>query len=227
MNEMKIGFMLEKIRLPLTDILPVRIIKDPQKNIRRYRTILASIKEVGLVEPLVVYPQKDSGGKYMLLDGHLRLIALKDLGETEADCIISVEDEGFTYNARVSRLAPIQEHKMIVKAVNNGVREERIAAALNIAVKDVRSSITLLDGIHEEVADMLKDKAITPKAIRMLRKVTAVRQIAMAELMLSANNFTIGYVEALVLGTPKDQLTKPEEPKQKEGMSAEEIARLS
>ena len=36
--------------------------------------------------------------------------------------------------------------------------------------------------------------------------------------MVSANNFTKGYAEALVLGTPKDQLAKPNEPKKKEGM---------
>ena len=44
--------------------------------------------------------------------------------------------------------------------------------------------------------------------------------------MTGANNFTIGYTEALVLGTPRSQLAQPDEPKQKEGMSAEEIARL-
>ena len=226
MNELKLGFEMRKIRLSLSATLPVRQIKDPQKNIRRYRTILASIKEVGMVEPLVVYPQKNGPGKYLLLDGHLRLFALKDLGESEADCIVSSDDESFTYNARISRLAPIQEHKMILKAANNGVRPERIAAALNMEVREVKASMTLLDGIHEDAADLLKDKAISPKAIRLLRKVTALRQIEIAELMESANNFTKGYAEALVLGTPKDQLANPEEPKQKAGMSAEEIARL-
>ena len=60
----------------------------------------------------------------------------------------------------------------------------------------------------------------------MLRKVTGVRQIEIAELMVSANNFTKGYAEALVLGTPKDQLANPNEPKKKEGMSREEIAKM-
>jgi hypothetical protein len=226
MNEPKLGFEMRKMRLSLSAILPVRQIKDPQKNIRRYRTILSSIKEVGMVEPLVVYPQKGSGGQYLLLDGHLRLFALKDLGEREADCIVSNDDECFTYNSRISRLAPIQEHKMIVKAVNNGVRAERIAAVLNIPVKDVKASMNLLDGIHVEAADLLKDKAICPKAIRLLRKVSPLRQIVIAEMMTGANNFTMGYAEALVLGTPRDQLANPEEPKQKEGMSAEEIAQL-
>jgi len=52
----------------------------------------------------------------------------------------------------------------------------------------------------------LKDKAIAPKAIWLLRKVTGIRQIEIAELMVSANNFTKLYADALVLGTPKDQL---------------------
>ena len=59
-----------------------------------------------------------------------------------------------------------------------------------------------------------------------MKRVTGVRQIEIADLMVSANNFTSGYAEALVLGTPKDQLANPAEPKKKEGLSAEEIARM-
>jgi ParB-like chromosome segregation protein Spo0J len=226
MSDVKLAFEMRRIRLPLADLLPARLIKDAQNNIKRFRTIKAAIKEVGLIEPLVVYPQKGAAGKYLLLDGHLRFFALRDLGETEAECIISSDDECFTYNARVNRLNPIAEHKMIMKAVQHGVRPERIAAALNLAVSDVKSSMSLLDGINEEAVDLLKDKAISPKAIWLLRKVTGVRQIEIAELMVSANNFTKGYAEALVLGTPKDELVKPEEPKKKRGMTREEIAKM-
>jgi hypothetical protein len=223
---MKLAFELKRVRLAFTDILPTRFIKDPQSNIKRYRTIRASIKEVGMIEPLVVFPQKGTAGKYLLLDGHLRLIALKDLDQTEADCIIACDDESFTYNARVNRLNPIAEHKMIMKAVQHGVKPERIAAALNLQLKYVKSAMALLDGINEEAVDLLKDKHICPKAIWFLRKVTGVRQIEIAELMVSANNYTKMYAEALVLGTPKDQLVHPEEPKRKHGMTRDEIARL-
>jgi hypothetical protein len=44
--------------------------------------------------------------------------------------------------------------------------------------------------------------------------------------MVSANNFAIGYAEALVLGTPKDQLANPDEPKKREGISPEDIPRM-
>jgi hypothetical protein len=120
MSEVKIGFEMRKVHLLLENILPVRQIKDPQKTAARYKTILVSLKEVGLVEPLVVHPQKDVPEKFLLLNGHLRYFALKELGEKSADCIISNDDECYTYNSRVSRLAAIQEHRMITKAVNNG-----------------------------------------------------------------------------------------------------------
>ena len=226
MSDVKIGFEMRKIVVPLSDILPLRQVNDPQSNIKRYRTIRASIKEVGLIEPLVVYPQKGSPGKYLLLDGHLRHFALKDLGMTMAECIVARDDECFTYNARVNRLNPIAEHKMIMKAVQQGVKPERIAAALNLKVADVKSSMSLLDGINDAAADLLKDKAISPQAIRLMRRVTGLRQIEIAELMVNANNFTKNYAEAMVLTTPKDQLVNPEEPKRKEGLTREEIGKM-
>jgi ParB-like chromosome segregation protein Spo0J len=222
----KFAFEMRKIVLPLESIFPIRQIKDPHKTIVRYKTILSGIKEVGLLEPLMVHPQKGCPGKYVVVDGHLRLLALKELGETHAVCLIANDDESFTYNARVSRLSPIQEHKMIVKAVNNGVAPAKIAAALNIPLSQVKAAITLLDGIHEEAAELLKDKNICPKAIRLLKKVNSMRQIEIAELMVSANSYMAGYAEALVLGTPQDQLANPDEPKQKEGLTSEDIAKL-
>jgi hypothetical protein len=57
----------------------------------------------------------------MLVDGHLRHAALLDLGTREAPCLITDDDEAFTYNKRVNRLATIQEHYMIVKAIERGV----------------------------------------------------------------------------------------------------------
>src|SRR5688572_20680568 len=185
MTEAKLGFEMRKVRIRLDAVLPVRQIKDPQTAGRRYRTILASVREVGLVEPLVVYPHKGTQGGYLLLDGHFRFAALKELGHSEADCIISTDDECFTYNARVNRLNSIQEHKMILKAVQNGVSPERIAAALNIPLRVVRASMSLLTGIHAEAADLLKDKNIAPKAVRLLKKVSGIRQIEIAELMVS------------------------------------------
>lgn len=226
MSEMKIGFELRKIRLALENILPMRLVKAEEKATYRFKAIIGSIPEVGLVEPLVVYPQNGEPGKYMLKNGHLRYFALKDLGTTEADCLIATDDECYTYNARISRLPPIQEHKMIVKAVNNGVSPERLAVVLNMPLRVVQAAMNLLKGIHPDAAELLKDKNICPKALRLFKRVNGNRQIEMAEMMVTMNNYVAGYAEAMVLGTPQHQLVNPDELKKKAGMSPEDIARM-
>lgn len=223
-EDFKIGFELTQISISLENILPVRPIGDPKGHTSRYVSIVSSIKEVGLVEPLVVYPQRKAPGKYILVDGHLRFYALKELGNLEAACIVSTDDESYTYNARVSRLSPIQEHSMIIRAIKNGVPPQRIANALNKNVKDVRASINILEGIAPEVVEMLKTRQICNKSIRMLKRVTPLRQIEMAEIMIATNNFGEGYVGALLHGTKSDMLAVPQ--KAKKRLSPEDVARM-
>jgi len=174
----------------------------------------------------MVFPHKKQPGYYLITDGHLRYHALRELGMTEADCIVSHDDESFTYNNKINRVSPIQEHAMIMKAIKSGVSPERIAATLKLKVDRVRATMNLLNGVHPEAVEIMKDKQITRSAIRLFRKVTSLRQIEMAEIMVSANNFTHAYAEALVMGTSKDQLTDPDKPKQIKGLSAEDLARL-
>src|SRR5271156_3622810 len=112
------------------------------------------------------------------------------MGETEVVCIISTDDEAFTYNKRVNRIAAIQEHKMILKAVERGVPEARIAKALNVDVQSIRRKRHLLDGICTEVAEILKDKHISIHTFTELKKMMPLRQIEAAELMVAMNKYT-------------------------------------
>ena len=91
------------------------------------------------------------------------------MGHTDVICLVSTDDEAFTYNKRVNRLAMIQEHRMILKAVERGVPEERIAKALNVDVQSIVRKRRLLEGICPEVADILKDKHLAIYAFTELQ----------------------------------------------------------
>lgn len=220
----KIGFEHRGVMIPIDEILLLKKIKPQTKKTKKYHQISASIREVGIVEHLIVYPQNIKTGGYMLLDGHIRLEVLKDIGQKEVFCLISTDDEGFTYNHKVNRLSVIQEHFMILKAIEKGVPEERIAKTLNVNVVKIREKRNLLKGICPEVVELLKDKLISPNAFRTLRKMTEIRQIEAAELMISSNNYTVPYTQALFAATPKDQLVEQQKPKKIEGVSAEGLA---
>ena len=156
----------------------------------KYKRIVASIQEVGIIEPLVVYPHAGSSGQYILLDGVVRLDILKELGEESVECIVALDDEAYTYNHKVSQLSAIQEHFMIMEAIRRGASEDRIAKALNVDVASIRRKRDLLEGICPEAVALLKEKRACAGAFRELRKVKPMRQIEIAELMVAANCFS-------------------------------------
>jgi hypothetical protein len=218
------GFEERILSVRLADLQPLKLVTEEVKRSAKYRQIAASIAEIGLVEPPVVARSRDNSSKYLLLDGHLRLEVLRDRGVVEVECLVSTEDEAFTYNKRVNRIAIIQEHRMILKAVENGVSEARIARALNVDVASIRRRRKLLDGICTEAVELLKEKHLTLNTFSELRKLAPIRQIEAAELMIAMNNFSNGYVRSLVTATPRGQLAAGYTPRQPKGLSDEQVA---
>lgn len=209
----------------LADILPMRRLTEQVIRSVKYRRIARSVAEVGVIEPLVVARPRTPGA-WMLLDGHVRLAILKDLGETEARCLIADDDEAFTYNRRVNRLATIQEHYMIVRALERGVSEEKLARALDVDVKAIQRRRSLLEGVAPEVIDLLKTHNVNPVTFDALRKMRPMRQVEVAELMLSANNFTSAYAKALLAATRQTDLMRQDKPKRVGGMTPDQMARM-
>lgn len=221
-----VGFEKERLRIAIAQIIPLKLVPPAVKKTPKYAQIAASIREVGLVEPPVVARDRGEAGRFLLLDGHLRVDVLKDLGQTDVTCLISTDDEAYTYNKRVNRLAMVQEHRMIVKAIERGVPEDRIAKALNVDVQSIVRKRRLLEGICPEVADILKDKHIAINTFTELKKMLPLRQIEAAELMVAMNKFTTNYAKSLVVATPLAQLVEQDKPKHVKGLTEEQIAMM-
>lgn len=221
-----LGFEDGCIPLPIDTILPLRTIGKSAKSSRKYRQIAASIAQIGIVEPPVVVRSPGESTAWLLLDGHLRIEALKDAGAQEVECLVSTDDEAFTYNRQVSRLAPIQEHRMIRKAIERGVPEEKIAAALDMNMCSVQRKARLIDGICEEAVAILKDKPCTNAVFKAFRKMKAMRQIEAAELLVNANTYSVAYVNAILAGTPQAQLAESSRSKKVKGITPEAMARM-
>ena len=221
---LKAAFEFEGVTLSLDKLLPTRSLGDSLKTSAKQRALVASVGEVGIVEPLSVFPQK--GGRYLLLDGHARVEALRELGITDVLCLVATDAEGYTYNQKVNRIAPIQANRMILKALEAGVPEARIGNALNRAVQTVRSNRHLLEGLCAEAVDLLRDRQIARGALTLLKKVKPIRQMEIAEIMVAAGNYSATYARALVMTTGKEQLVDPENPKKIPGVKPEDLARF-
>lgn len=214
------------IDLNIDQLILIKMVTTATRKSPKYGQILASIREVGIIEPPVVSRDKQSRGKYMLLDGHLRVEALKELGETEVTCLVSTDDEAFTYNKHINRLSTVQEHRMIQKAIERGVPEAKIAAALNIDVRSIALRRDLLKGICPEAAELLKDKMVPIATFPILKRMKSFRQIEAATLMNDAGVYSKTYAKGILAATPREQLTDPEKPKKIKGLDEEQMARM-
>lgn len=222
----KIGFEQSVAVLPLSALLPLKTVPEAIKQTAKYKQIARSVREIGIIEPLVVARSKDQSGRYLLLDGHMRYAALTDNAAEEVRCLIAEDDEAYTYNKRINRLATIQEHLMIVRAIERGVSEDKLAKALNLDVKAIKRRRALLVGICPEVVELLKDKSVNPNTFEVLRKMKPMRQIDAGELMSTAGNYTASYAKALLAATRQSDLVKSDQPKRIAGMTADQMARM-
>lgn len=208
-----LAFDRDIIKVVVSAIVPLKTLPNGFREGRTYSQVLSSIKTIGLIEAPVVIPGPQNAGTWFLLDGHLRLEALKELGIAEVDCLLATDDDTYTYNKRVNRIPPIQEHRMIARAMDRGVSSADIAAALNLQVEAVLRRFRLLEGISAEVAEMLKDTPCSMKVFDVLRQMSAVRQIEAADLMIGQNNYTLMFARALRAATPENQLVIPKKGK--------------
>lgn len=196
------AFEKQVVVLPLNIISPQRKITNAQRECEFYKQIAASLKHIGLIEPLVVYPR--APGEYLLLDGHIRLEILKSLGVTEAKCLLSTDDEAYTYNRHVNQIPPIAQHFMLLGALKTGLTEERIAMALDVSVDSIRSKRDMLNGICPEVVQILLEKSVCAHVFAILKKMKPIRQIEAAEHMVAGGTYTVPFAKALLA------VTKPE-----------------
>jgi len=218
------AFEFEERAISLDQLLPTRSFSDKQRRSGKFQALLASVREVGIVEPLSVFPQK--AGNYLILDGHARVEALRNLGKAEAPCLLANQDEGYTYNHKVNHISSIQANRMIVKALNAGVPEERISKALNVSIPTVRGNRSLLNGICGEALALLHDKHVAKKTLALFKRVKPLRQIEMAEIMVAAGTYSSTYARALVMTSTKEQLVDPECPKRIPGIKPEDLAKV-
>ena len=73
-------------RIAIAHIQPLKLASSAIKKSPKYAQIVASIPEVGIVEPPVVARDHSEPGKYLLLDGHLRIDILTQECNPDSVC---------------------------------------------------------------------------------------------------------------------------------------------
>jgi ParB-like chromosome segregation protein Spo0J len=182
-------------------IIQLRPLRERKISRREFDRILASIKAIGLIEPLIVFPE---GEDFVITDGVQRYRALLDLGVEIVPCIIGARREAFTGNRMVNRLSAVQENRMIEKSLEE-LDEPTIAAALNLSGIAHRMKKTLLKQLHPNTATALDQGAITRICAMELTHVKPDRQTEILTAMKGYKDFSVAFARSLILKTPPAQ----------------------
>ncbi len=222
----KVAFQMGGVTIPISRLMPTKTLPPNVSQTAKYKQTEVSVREVGVIEPIVVFAHQDGSGNYLLLDGHMRIQILENMGITETICVLSTDDESVTFNRVLSRVTTIQEHFMIMETIKKGASEEDLARKLGVDVHKIKEKTNLLRGICPEAVEILKTRDVPQETFRVLRKMNEYRQIEVAELMVATNNFSGTNAKALLTITPKDKLVEKDMPKQVDGLSPEHLAKI-
>ena len=115
---------------------------------------------------------------------------------------------------------------MIRRAIDRGVPAAKLAKGLCIDVSLLKKKSSLLDGICDEVIEILKDRDFSTEVAPALRRMKPTRQVECAELMVAANSVTASYARALLAATSSEMLVAGKKPLRQAALSQEQLARM-
>ena len=154
----------EDSNIPIEDIVPNPNQPRTNFNETELEELADSIKEHGILQPLIVRQQ---GDKYEIIAGERRYQAAKIAGLTEVPAIVrDVDDQtvielALIENLQRSDLNPIEEakgYKQLLKT--SGMTQEALAKAVSKSRSTITNSLRLLD-LPEEVQQMIYDGKLT------------------------------------------------------------------
>jgi ParB family transcriptional regulator, chromosome partitioning protein len=192
---------VEGVDISIVKLFPRNERKVPIKYRQR---IEASLRAVGLIEPLIVYPLEDG---YEILDGALRYRILLDLGVETVPCLIHSSRDGFTGNRMVNQLSASQEMRMLRKSLEE-LDEKTIASALGMQGIGHRLNKGLLDKLHPEAVKAFNTNKINLQTAKELVNVKTDRQHEILKLMESCKDFSTTFARGLVLKTSASRRAK-------------------
>lgn len=184
--------------IPLDELIPSQIRPLTPRDKTR---LLATIKRLGIIEPLIVF--REEGG-YQILDGYFRYLLLKELECQTAPCIISYTRDMLSPHKYVCHISPTEESRMLTQATEV-LSEKEIAAALGITTITHRLNKQFLSKLHPNVTKALNSEKISKKVAQELTYVSPERQCEILAQMQELGNFSVEMVRQLVRKTPVRQ----------------------
>ena len=165
---------VETNKIPIKDLSRNKF--QPRKNFSKesLEELTNSIREQGVIQPIIVRPDKTNDGKYEIIAGERRWLASQNAGLHEIPVVILDVDDNksleFAIIENVQRqdLNPIEEAKSYQRLINDfNYNQEKLSKFIGKSRSYIANSLRLL-GLPEEVLAMLVSGSLSAGHARTL-----------------------------------------------------------
>ncbi|MFK0278613.1 ParB/RepB/Spo0J family partition protein [Ensifer sp. NPDC090286] len=166
-----------------------RALKDNPDNTRQSKStpqsdalLLATIKAVGVIQPPVVFPERDGGNCFIIEAGHRRRRQAVAAGLEEIEVLVveAANDNGamrsMVENIAREPLNPVDQWRGIERLVALDWTEEAIAAALTLPVRQIRKLRVLANVLPAMLDHIAKGDMPSEQQLRTIAAATLDEQ---------------------------------------------------
>lgn len=181
---------IEKIPISEIDVNDLRFRTRYDLGEKQIVELSNSIKNEGLINPIIVRRKGDSG--YQLVSGFRRLEAVKRLGQGDIEAIVASMDDDKAFRIAVSEnlkrksLTPLEIGLMCDKLVQDGKPYDEIGRLMGISLKQIQRYLRTLK-LSEEVRSSLNNGRISFFTALEIGKVDSAVQSSLLKRVLKEN----------------------------------------
>ena len=161
-------------KIPIKDLSRNKF--QPRKNFNKesLEELTNSIREQGVIQPIIVRPDKTNEGKYEIIAGERRWLASQNAGLHEIPVVILDVDDNkslefaIVENVQRQDLNPIEEAKSYQRLINDfNYNQEKLSKFIGKSRSYIANSLRLL-GLPGEVLTMLESGSLSAGHARTL-----------------------------------------------------------
>ena len=165
---------VETNKIPIKDLSRNKFQPRKDFNKESLEQLTNSIREQGVIQPIIVRPDKTNNGKYEIIAGERRWLASQNAGLHEIPVVILDVDDNkslefaIVENVQRQDLNPIEEAKSYQRLINDfNYNQEKLSKFIGKSRSYIANSLRLL-GLPEEVLAMLVSGSLSAGHARTL-----------------------------------------------------------
>jgi len=165
---------ISKNQLPITDLIPNKYQPRRIFDENNLQDLTNSIKERGIIQPIIVRKSNDNKSKYEIIAGERRWLAAQRAGLHEVPVVITIADDlkslefAIVENVQRNDLNPLEEAQGYKRLIEDfSYDQEKVSKFIGKSRSHIANSLRLLT-LPEEVIKLIETQKITAGHAKML-----------------------------------------------------------